>query len=116
MTESREGIDDIASRWAVRLSMSPLGEVEQELLDHWLEADPRHRGALLRAQAAWLDLDRLAALRGGGVVAEESKPALANPPTNRRWFVAAGVAAMTLAGVGTWWIHRGAQEIGRAHV
>lgn len=58
-------IDARASDWAIRLQSGELTEAERAELKQWLEMDTRHRGALLRAQAAWEDLDRLAALAAG---------------------------------------------------
>jgi len=64
MTQSNPEIDITAAEWAVRLHGRALSAQEQIELDHWLGADTRHRGALLRARAVWSDLDRLAALVG----------------------------------------------------
>lgn len=58
----RNEIDAIASQWAVRLDAGDLSSAEQATLDAWLAADPRHEGALARAEAIWLDLDRVTAL------------------------------------------------------
>ncbi len=58
----RNEIDAIASQWAVRLDAGDLSSDEQASLDAWLAADPRHEGALARAEAIWLDLDRVTAL------------------------------------------------------
>ncbi|MBL8271145.1 FecR/PupR family sigma factor regulator, partial [Steroidobacter sp.] len=60
-------ISDVAARWAVRSAAGTLSSEEQRELDAWLEADPRHRGAYVRARAQWVDLDRLAALHGPSV-------------------------------------------------
>ncbi|QYF85650.1 FecR domain-containing protein [Brevundimonas sp. PAMC22021] len=46
-------VDAEAARWVVQLDRAPLDESRQRALDLWLERDPRHRGALLRAKAAW---------------------------------------------------------------
>ncbi|MBL8272155.1 FecR/PupR family sigma factor regulator, partial [Steroidobacter sp.] len=62
---SAQRIESEAAQWAVRLSDKPLSDAEQSELDEWLAADIRHGGALLRAQAAWDDVDRLAALASG---------------------------------------------------
>ena len=62
MTQSNQGIDEEAANWVVRQHARALAAEEQAELDCWLQADVRHRGALLRARAAWVDLDRLAAL------------------------------------------------------
>src|SRR3546814_11496668 len=58
-------IDAKAAAWAVRSAERPLGDLAQQQLDAWLEADSRHLGAYARAQALWLDMDRVAALDGG---------------------------------------------------
>jgi transmembrane sensor len=64
MTKTMETISELAARWAVRADAGALGPDEQRELETWLAADSRHRGAYVRARAQWLDLDRLAALKG----------------------------------------------------
>jgi transmembrane sensor len=118
MTQSNQGTDLTAAEWAVRLNERPLTVEEQAGLDRWLQADARHRGALLRAQAAWADLDRLAALAGR---TEQSPPVPTERPTQRRGaiapallrnrgrFIAAAAATLFLGVAGTWWIARSDQ-------
>jgi transmembrane sensor len=118
MTQSNQGTDLTAAEWAVRLNERSLTLEEQAGLDRWLQADVRHRGALLRAQAAWVDLDRLAALAGR---TEGGSPAPAEQSTQRRsagapallrnrWrFIATAAATLFLGIAGTWWIERGDQ-------
>ena len=65
-----DDIDETAARWVMRMDRGELGEAEQRELDVWLEADSRHRGAFVRAQAIWCDLDRVAALSAGTVTAQ----------------------------------------------
>lgn len=67
-------IDSSAAAWAVRLDAGELSGADCEALERWLEEDPRHEGALARAQAIWTDLDRVAALRGGAPVAAARRP------------------------------------------
>jgi transmembrane sensor len=55
-------IQQQANQWAIRLDAATLTPDEQSELDTWIAADRRHHGALVRARAAWLDTDRLAAL------------------------------------------------------
>jgi transmembrane sensor len=64
MTQRNQRTDFAAAEWAVRLNARALTAQEQTELDQWLDADTRHRGALLRARAVWADLDRLSALAG----------------------------------------------------
>ncbi|WP_454716146.1 FecR family protein [Caulobacter segnis] len=44
-------IDAQAAEWAVRVDVGALDQAGRHALDVWLEADARHRGAFLRAQA-----------------------------------------------------------------
>lgn len=108
MAQRRTKIDIEAAQWAVRLRIRQLTAEEQLALERWLEADSRHRGALLRARAVWVDLDRLAALAGRG----ERDGTVALPrlafDVNRRWLIAAGTAALMFAGgAGALWRLRG---------
>lgn len=88
----KDDIDGIAARWVTRMDRGKLGAAEQCDLDAWLDADPRHRGAFVRAQAIWCDMDRIAALGAGELVSG----------THSRWYAAvwpraASVAACVLA-------------------
>ena len=56
-------IDDLACQWCARIDRG-LDDAERAALDAWLAEDGRHRGALLRAQAALSFLDRARALNG----------------------------------------------------
>src|SRR5262249_47469625 len=97
MPAENNAIDTRASEWAVRLSAGPLPGAEQAELEAWLAAATRHQGALARARAAWLDLDRLAALAGKSHdEPEHSRSSKTLPPSSRRWFLAAGLGATAL--------------------
>lgn len=111
MYRSSRRIDSEATEWAVRSHARALSAEEQAELDTWLEADPRHRGAFLRASAAWMDLDRLAALSGTSGLAQavqasqpESQPEPA-PLARRRWAVAASIALVLVGAIPAWWVH-----------
>jgi transmembrane sensor len=95
-------ISEIAARWAVRADAGPLGPDEQRELNTWLSADPRHRGAYVRARAQWVDLDRLAAIHGPASPATENVDA--RPGISRRELLAASVAAIAVAGGGLSWL------------
>jgi transmembrane sensor len=116
MTQSNQKIDFEAAHWAVRLHSGALAVEEQAELDHWLEDDRRHRGALLRARATWLDLDRLGALAarrtqptGRIVESVRSTTRVAHQFTSRREFIAASVMALVFGGAGAWWTRRHGQ-------
>lgn len=107
MTQHGTKADLEAAQWAVRLQLRPLNEEEQADFDRWIQADSRHRGALLRARAAWLDIDRLAALTANRQVEPPVAHTGSSLEPNRRWFIAAGVAAVMCAGsAGAWWASR----------
>jgi transmembrane sensor len=101
-TQTVESINEQAARWAVRADPGPLSPEDQQELDAWLIADPRHRGAYVRARAQWVDLDRLAALHGPASSVTTS--ADARPGISRRQLLAASVAAVSVVGGGLSWI------------
>lgn len=75
--ETAEAIEADATAWVARLdgrADDPGAEAE---LAAWMAGDPRRRGALLRAQAAWRMLDRASVLRGGTPLGEAGS---ADPP------------------------------------
>jgi transmembrane sensor len=52
-------IDIDAARYVAQMDRDDWSDEQEEGLQRWLELDPRHPGALLRAQAAWMTLDPL---------------------------------------------------------
>lgn len=112
MTQNNQGIEAEAARWAVRLQASPLDPQEHGELNSWLETDTRHRGALLRAQAVWLDIDRLAALAAHREAREIAQPPAPARRALRNWraLVAASVATLSLASAGAWWVWGGSGD------
>lgn len=97
--ETSEQIERAASLWAVKAR--PLTPEDEAALGDWLSGDPRRRGALLRAQAAWQGLERARAL-GPSADWQENAPAVKRPPSRRHFFAAAAaggglVAASLLA-------------------
>lgn len=84
-------IEEEASRWVACMDADAWDEAAEETLTEWLAADPRHDGALLRAQAAW------ASLRLAGAPADLVPRKAAG--LNRRNLLAGGAAvAAGLAG------------------
>lgn len=53
-----EKIDQTAAKWAARLDRGPLTQGERETLSSWMNADSRHQGALVRAQALLIPDDQ----------------------------------------------------------
>lgn len=77
--ETSRDIEETAAQWVARMDRAPLSELDERRLQNWLRADPRRRGALMRAQALWLWPDL--ALAAAGEVELKSEPADV-PPTN----------------------------------
>jgi transmembrane sensor len=81
-------IDDEAARWLLRLDRhGRTPELERDL-QAWLDADPRRRGAFLRAEAAWMMMDR-----AGWHEAEGRQAPPRQILTRRNALLAGGVAA-----------------------
>lgn len=57
-------VNDRAAEWVARIDAAPLDAAAQAELDQWLASDDRHRGAFLRASAAWHLCDQATALGG----------------------------------------------------
>lgn len=55
-----------AAAWVVRSAEGPLTADDQQSFDAWLARDSKNLGAWVRAQAAWIDADRVAALDVAG--------------------------------------------------
>jgi transmembrane sensor len=117
MYRSSRRIDAEATEWAVRSHARALSAEEQAELDSWLDANPRHRGAFLRASAAWMDLDRLAALSGTSGLAQAFQSSQPQSKTRfqpqfqprrvsrKHWAVAASIAVVLLGAIPAWWVH-----------
>jgi transmembrane sensor len=112
-TDSNE-IDLEALRWLALLEHGPLPLEEHRRFAAWVAADIRHQGAMIRAQAASLRLDRLAALAGGRSLLEPlpHEPSLLQKNITRRRMIAAAAAATGLAGIGAWLEREQIEEIG----
>lgn len=58
--EKQNALDvaDEAAAWVARMDAQGWTTEDEGLLERWMAADPRRRGALLQAQAAWISLDQ----------------------------------------------------------
>jgi transmembrane sensor len=97
-------IDLEALRWLALMERGALSPEEQRRFSAWVAADIRHQGAIIRAQAASLRLDRLAAFAGGRSVVEpfRHEQSFLQKNTTRRRMIAAAVSAAGLMGIGAW--------------
>lgn len=98
--ESAAAISEVAIEWVVRLDRG-LSPTEQVALDAWMTADPRHGGALARAQALWLQADR-ARIYHGTVAAGTAPPARNRSGWSTRWAWAAGFILVLCASITGW--------------
>lgn len=102
-------INDLATRWVIRREHPDFTPREEAELEAWLDADPRHRVAFLRAEYAWQRTDIVRIARplddrnASDDICELVEPALpaawthhARPNLNRRWLAAAAAAAVVV--------------------
>ncbi|MBB4617171.1 FecR family protein [Sphingomonas abaci] len=89
-------IDELACRWAAAIDRG-LVDDEPANLDAWLGEDRRHRGALLRAQAALSLLDRARALSGPS---DDGMQWRARAPARAWRITGTAAAALLVAGAG----------------
>ncbi|HEY6925808.1 MAG TPA: FecR domain-containing protein [Steroidobacteraceae bacterium] len=73
-----DSVEAAAAAWVVRLDSGELTAAERSELDAWIAQNPRHAGALVRAQAIWADTDRVVAL-------DVSRSSV--QPPQRRWMM-----------------------------
>jgi transmembrane sensor len=93
----RASIADQAASWVAAMDAGGWDDAREAELQKWLGEDPRHRGALLQAEAAWITLDRPSLPTD----VAQPQPRL---PIYRRRFLAGGVGlAASLAGGLLWW-------------
>lgn len=91
-------IDLEAARWVARQDKGAWTDADEAELQDWLRADPRHAGALLRAEASWVALDQCHDLSQGE--GEERSSSFGR----RKLLVGGGAAlAASLAG-GFFWL------------
>lgn len=88
-------IDEAAAQWVARLN-SDDSDVTRKAFEVWHEADPRHQGAFLRAEAAWVRLDRAQVMAHGRVLDDAlltRREKRGRAGVTRRSVMAAGMAA-----------------------
>lgn len=121
MTEEDSGtelnpIDLEAVRWVQLMDSGALSPEDQRQLDAWLAVSSRHKGALIRARAASLHLDRLAAFARGGSAVESPPPdqphdrGVNSRSTRRRWMIAAAASLAGVVSLGAWLYREQIQE------
>jgi transmembrane sensor len=90
---THQEIDQIAANWAARRG-NGFSADDAAALDAWLQADPRHFGAYMKAEAVLARLDQAGA---AGAEALRLEDASAGPALARRRTVLMGAAAACLA-------------------
>ena len=109
MRESASSIDAAAAGWVSRLDRG-LTDVEQLGLEEWLAADDRHVGALARAQAAWVHVERAKVLGSDRFL---PKPRIGVFTRRARWWGSAAATLSIAALVTALWAWQG---YGQTHV
>jgi transmembrane sensor len=83
-------IDDAAAQWVARMDADDWSEIDEVELQQWLREDPRWQGALLRAQAMWVAIDRAQ----DAIEIPEQHTAPKVPIFRRRSVLAGGLTAL----------------------
>ena len=105
------GMEDVAQAaagWVLRLSRDDVGEGDWLAFTAWLDGGPPdqpqlHRTAFDRAQAIWLDLDRVAGTRAPDARPPyRRRPSAVRPKMQALWPAASAAAALLLALCGAW--------------
>jgi transmembrane sensor len=103
--DTSRDIDQAASNWTARLDRGPLTPKEEDAFQAWLRADPRSRGALLRAQALSMMSESAQALGSGfdPIAFEETRRRPRFAGLSRRqaltWTAPAAAASLVALGV-----------------
>ncbi len=105
---THQEIDHIAAGWAAR-RCNDFSADDAAMLDAWIEADPRHFGAYMKAEAVLARLDQAGA---AGTEALRPKDAPAGPVLTKRRVILMGATAacLTAAVVGTTAVRRLLEE------
>ena len=89
-------INEEAAQWVARLNGVESDEA-RKAFEAWHEADPRHQGAFLRAEAAWMVLDRAQVMTHGNTLlarrALDEKLKRNRSSVSRRYVMSGAVAA-----------------------
>jgi transmembrane sensor len=99
----RQDANDIeaeATHWIMRLDREGDNVTFRAQLETWLAQDTRRRGALLRAEAAWAMLDRLAVPTGDEVAPMPRREGPRRGGVSRRALIGAGGAIAAAAALG----------------
>lgn len=93
-------LSDVAAGWVARIQGHDVTREVREELARWMDADPSHAVAYLRAEAAWERMERLKAMPAASLEPEE---------TAGRWRMTrraalAGGLGLCAASVAGWWI------------
>lgn len=100
-------ISEQAAQWVARLNGDCDDRVRAEF-EAWHDADPRHQGAYLRAEAAWMMLDRAQVMTHGDTLqsrrALEEKLKAHRASVNRRYVLGGAMAASVAGAVGVGYV------------
>ncbi len=100
-------IDEAAASWVARLNGDD-SVTTRQAFEAWHEADPRHQGAYLRAEAAWMMLDRAQVMAHGDTLlarrAFDEKLKRNRASVSRRYVMGGAVAASLTGAIATGYV------------
>lgn len=98
-----DSIDSAAATWTVRLERGALSDEDRQALERWLQEDQRHLGALVRAQAIWTDMDRMAALHAGAGASAARAPRRRRPSV-LQWTLPLAACLLIAIGISSFYL------------
>jgi transmembrane sensor len=93
-------LSDVAAGWVARIQGHDVTREVREELARWMDADPAHAVAYLRAEASWERMERLKAMPASSLAAEET---VGRWRMTRRTALASGLGLCAASAAG-WWI------------
>lgn len=95
-------IDQLAAEWVARLDGKPPDAASRRALQAWLDADARHHGAYVRAQAVWRYLERHPPALNADECADEDMGEPRGHGGRRRRLIGGAIGALLAAFVVVW--------------
>lgn len=93
-------LSDVAAEWVARIQGHDATRELREELARWMDADPSHAVAYLRAEAAWERMERLKAMPAASLEPEQTS----SPWRMTRRAALAGGFGLCAASAAAWWI------------
>ncbi|MBL8267232.1 DUF4880 domain-containing protein, partial [Steroidobacter sp.] len=99
----RNALSDDAAGWVARIQSQAVTPETREELARWMDADPAHAVAYLRAEAAWERMERLKAMPASSLEPEIETPVVAPRwRMTRRAALVSGLGLCAASAAGFW--------------